>query len=85
MPLAVWLFFYFREGLYMNQRRLFKIACLFFLCAAVLTSPAAASSQTYFSYSLDPASAAQEEMVRLNVTAYKTETTAAGFRLRGLL
>jgi hypothetical protein len=82
MPLAVWLFFYFREGLHMNQRRLFKIACLFFLCAAVLTSPAAASSQTYFSYSLDPASAAQEEMVRLNVTAYKTETTAAGFRLR---
>ncbi|MFU0831761.1 MAG: Cohesin domain-containing protein [Oscillospiraceae bacterium] len=66
----------------MNYRRLFKIACLFFLLTNVLTVSAAASSQTYFSYSLDPISAAQAEMIRLNVTAYKTETTAAAFRLK---
>lgn len=66
----------------MNHRRLFITFCLFFLLAAVLTVPAAASSQAYFSYSLDTASAANEEMIRLNVTAYKTETTAAAFRLR---
>lgn len=52
------------------------------LLAWFLPAPAAADSTAYFSYSLNTASAPGEELVRLDVAAYKTEETAAGFRLK---
>ena len=66
----------------MNPRRNFTIACLCLLLVGMLPVLSAARSPAYFSYSLDSDSVMQGEAVRLNVTAYKTEDTAAGFRLK---
>lgn len=66
----------------MKKRRFPIVVCLCCLLARFLPMPAAADSAVYFSYSLDPVSASAEELVRLNVKAFKTEETAAGFRLK---
>ena len=65
-----------------KTKRLFLLFCLCALWANLVSVPAAADTTTYFSYSLEPASASGGELVRLNVQAYETEETAAGFRLR---
>jgi hypothetical protein len=67
----------------MKKLRFPILACLCCLLAQFLPVPAAAAgAAAYFSCSLDPASASAEELVRLDVKAYRTEETAAGFRLK---
>ncbi|QNK40088.1 cohesin domain-containing protein [Caproicibacter fermentans] len=66
----------------MEKKLCLAAAFTCFFLMRLLPASAAAASPTYFSYSLDPVSASGEELVRLNVTAYKTEETAAGFRLK---
>ena len=66
----------------MKRGRRLVSACLFALLVGCLPAPAAAQSQPYFSFRADPDAASRGETVRLRVQAYRTETTAAGFRLK---
>ena len=70
------------RGYEMRRGRRLVSACLCALLAGCLPAPAAAQTQPYFSFRMDPDTASCGEPVRLQVQAYRTETTAAGFRLR---
>ena len=66
----------------MKKHRFAAAACLCCLLTRLFPVSASAGSPVYFSYSLSRASASAEDLVRLDVKAYKTEETAAGFRLK---
>lgn len=65
----------------MKKFRFAAAVCLCCLLIRLCPASASAASAVYFSYSLSCASASAEDLVRLDVKAYKTEETAAGFRL----
>ena len=66
----------------MKRSQWFACACLCVLIAGCFPMPAAAQSQPYFSFRMDQDTVSREGSVRLQVQAYRTEATAAGFRLK---
>ncbi|MCI1965632.1 MAG: cohesin domain-containing protein [Oscillospiraceae bacterium] len=65
----------------MNKRCLSVMVSLCFALLGLASGSASAHSAAYFSYALNSVSASPGETVKLNVKAFKTEETAAGFRL----
>lgn len=68
----------------MKKRSAEIFLCIYVICCCLLPLPvfAAQTAPQYFSYSLSDSSAQEQDLLRLNVAAYKTEETAAGFRLK---